>query len=287
MKIDWSSISPDLFEQMVGLLLRAMGYENVTVRTGGSDAGWDLDAVLCRTLPDGTLDQELWRVECKRRSYKPASDEILNHYQAMSRQEDPGVGPADHLLFVTCASFANITKKKIEGYAKKDGLRVHFWEQRKLEELVSQHSRNSGLAQILAPFVEIDLSFDVAAGLVGPDVAARARDISLKLYRRGAALAAEQGIIIADTKFEFGLENDRMVLGDEALTPDSSRFWPADRYEPGRGQASYDKQFVRDYLESIGWDKKPPVPELPEEIVAGARAKYMEIFEILTGSSIR
>lgn len=132
-----------------------------------------------------------------------------------------------------------------------------------------------------------NISFDKAVELIGPERAEEARSLTLQLYSAGAALARERNIIIADTKFEFGLDGALLVLGDEALTPDSSRFWPADQYEPGRGQASFDKQFVRDYLESIGWDKQPPVPELPEEIVAGSRSRYLEIFEILTGHPLR
>jgi phosphoribosylaminoimidazole-succinocarboxamide synthase len=107
--------------------------------------------------------------------------------------------------------------------------------------------------------------------------------VALDLYRFASEHASERGIVIADTKFELGLDPDgRLVLGDEALTPDSSRFWPADDYEPGRAQASFDKQFVRDYCESLGWDKTPPGPELPEEVVAGTRARYVEAFERLT-----
>jgi phosphoribosylaminoimidazole-succinocarboxamide synthase len=107
---------------------------------------------------------------------------------------------------------------------------------------------------------------------------------SLALYRFASAYARERGIIIADTKFEFGVdEQGRLVLGDEALTPDSSRFWPADEYRPGGPQPSFDKQFVRDYCESLGWDKAPPGPELPEEVVSGTRARYVEAFERLTG----
>ena len=105
----------------------------------------------------------------------------------------------------------------------------------------------------------------------------------LELYRRGAARAAERGIVIADTKFELGTDPEgRLVLGDEALTPDSSRFWPSDSYEPGRSQPSFDKQFVRDYCETLGWDKTDPGPELPEEVVTGTRARYVEAFERLT-----
>jgi phosphoribosylaminoimidazole-succinocarboxamide synthase len=123
-----------------------------------------------------------------------------------------------------------------------------------------------------------------AAGLVGDELFAEVERISLELYRFAADYALERGIMIADTKFELGTTPDgTLTLGDEALTPDSSRFWPADEYEPGRGQPSFDKQYVRDYCETLGWDKSPPGPELPDEVVAGTRARYVEAFEQLTG----
>jgi phosphoribosylaminoimidazole-succinocarboxamide synthase len=129
-----------------------------------------------------------------------------------------------------------------------------------------------------------NITREQAAELVGADVFAEAERISLALYRYGAEWAASRGIILADTKFELGLDPDgTLVLGDEALTPDSSRFWPADGYEEGRGQPSFDKQFVRDYCESLGWDKTAPGPELPDDVVAGTRARYLEAFERLTG----
>jgi phosphoribosylaminoimidazole-succinocarboxamide synthase len=125
---------------------------------------------------------------------------------------------------------------------------------------------------------------DRAAELVGRERFEEVERVSLDLYRRVSEHAAERGILIADTKFEFGLDRDgRLVLADEAFTPDSSRFWPADEYRPGRPQPSFDKQFVRDYCESHGWDKNPPGPELPPEVVAGTRARYVEAFERLTG----
>jgi phosphoribosylaminoimidazole-succinocarboxamide synthase len=125
---------------------------------------------------------------------------------------------------------------------------------------------------------------DRAAELVGKDLLAEAERISLELYRFASDYAAARGILIADTKFELGVDDEGVLtLGDEALTPDSSRFWPQDDYEPGRGQPSFDKQYVRDYCESVAWDKSPPGPELPAEIVAGTRARYVEAFERLTG----
>jgi phosphoribosylaminoimidazole-succinocarboxamide synthase len=123
-----------------------------------------------------------------------------------------------------------------------------------------------------------------AAELVGADLLAEVEALSLELYRFAATYALERGIVIADTKFELGVAPDgTLTLGDEALTPDSSRFWPAGEYEPGRGQPSFDKQYVRDYCETLGWDKSPPGPELPDEVVAGTRARYVEAFEQLTG----
>jgi phosphoribosylaminoimidazole-succinocarboxamide synthase len=123
-----------------------------------------------------------------------------------------------------------------------------------------------------------------AEQLCGVDLYRAAKEASLALYRFGAEHAEARGIILADTKFELGVAPDgTLVLGDEALTPDSSRFWPLDGYEPGRSQPSFDKQFVRDWCERTGWDKTPPGPELPDEVVAGTRARYVEAFELLTG----
>jgi len=127
-----------------------------------------------------------------------------------------------------------------------------------------------------------NIPFEVTVDLLGEEVAAKVRDASLALYSYAADYARERGIIIADTKFEFGLIDGELILIDEALTPDSSRFWPADTYEEGGSQPSYDKQFVRDYLESIGWDKQPPVPELPAEIVTKTAEKYQEALRRLT-----
>jgi phosphoribosylaminoimidazole-succinocarboxamide synthase len=125
---------------------------------------------------------------------------------------------------------------------------------------------------------------DQAAELVGADRLAEVERVSIALYRFAAEHARSRGILIADTKFEFGLDEEgQLVLGDEALTPDSSRFWPADEYRPGGSQPSFDKQFVRDYCESTGWDKTDPGPELPDDVVAGTRARYVEAFELLTG----
>lgn len=128
-----------------------------------------------------------------------------------------------------------------------------------------------------------NISFERMAKIVGADLAERIREVSLKLYAEAAEHARSRGIIIADTKFEFGLVGDTLTLADEVLTPDSSRFWPADRYAPGGNPPSFDKQYVRDYLESLDWDKTPPAPPLPAEVVARTREKYIEAYQKITG----
>ena len=135
---------------------------------------------------------------------------------------------------------------------------------------------------------DINISAEEAGRIVGADLVSRLRDLTLELYTHGAAHAEQRGIIVADTKFEFGLVagsgGDEIVLIDEALTPDSSRFWPLESYAPGRGQASFDKQYVRDYLDEIKWDRQPPAPELPAAVVERTRDKYREAYRLLTGS---
>jgi phosphoribosylaminoimidazole-succinocarboxamide synthase len=131
-----------------------------------------------------------------------------------------------------------------------------------------------------------NISFERMSALVGGGVAAKLRDLTLSIYSQAAEYARTRGIIIADTKFEFGVLDDRIIWIDEALTPDSSRFWPADQYSVGQNPPSYDKQFVRDWLESTGWDKTPPAPELPPDVVTRTREKYIEAFRELTGQEL-
>jgi phosphoribosylaminoimidazole-succinocarboxamide synthase len=131
-----------------------------------------------------------------------------------------------------------------------------------------------------------NISFAQACEATGRDIAEKARDLSLKIYSFAAEYALQRGLIIADTKFEFGLIEGKLVLIDEVLTPDSSRFWPADKYEAGRSQPSFDKQFVRDYLETLSWDKQPPAPALPPEVVARTTAKYLDAYARLTGRTL-
>lgn len=131
-----------------------------------------------------------------------------------------------------------------------------------------------------------NITFDQVVAMVGGPLAEELRSLSIKLYRKGADYARERGIILADTKFEFGLVGDRLLLIDEVLTPDSSRFWPADQYKPGGPQPSFDKQFVRDWLVQVGWDKNSPPPALPPDVVEKTTSKYVEAFQRLTGREL-
>jgi len=131
-----------------------------------------------------------------------------------------------------------------------------------------------------------NISFEQACELTGRQTAELARDLSLRIYKFAADYARKRGIIIADTKFEFGMLDGELILIDEVLTPDSSRFWPANEYQPGRGQPSFDKQFVRDYLETLAWNKQPPAPQLPAEVVAKTTAKYLDAYSRLTGRNL-
>lgn len=132
---------------------------------------------------------------------------------------------------------------------------------------------------------DINIDFDEMSGRIGAPLAQKVRDLSLAIYNKGSQIAAEKGILIADTKFEFGLVDDEPILIDEVLTPDSSRFWPKATYAPGGSQPSFDKQYLRDYLLSLNWDKTPPGPGLPPEVIANTRVKYVEALKLLTGNN--
>lgn len=132
---------------------------------------------------------------------------------------------------------------------------------------------------------DVNISFEEAAEVVGAEMAEKVRDISLAIYNKGVEIAAEKGIIIADTKFEFGMCDGELILIDEVLTPDSSRFWPQSSYKAGGAQESFDKQFVRDYLETLQWDKTPPGPSIPQEILDRTSEKYLEALELFTGKA--
>ena len=131
-----------------------------------------------------------------------------------------------------------------------------------------------------------NIPFETVAGRIGTELAGRLRAYTLQIYKRAAEYAETRGIIIADTKFEFGFLGDQLILADEVLTPDSSRFWPRSLYHPGGPQPSYDKQFVRDYLESIRWNKQPPAPALPTDVIAKTSDKYKEAYRVLTGKTL-
>ena len=131
-----------------------------------------------------------------------------------------------------------------------------------------------------------NISFETMCAATGAGLGRRLRDLTLEIYSRAAAYAETRGVIIADTKFEFGFVDGDLVLGDEVLTPDSSRFWPAESYRPGGPQASYDKQYVRDYLESIQWNKRPPAPPLPDDVAAKTSEKYRQAYRVLTGKEL-
>jgi len=133
---------------------------------------------------------------------------------------------------------------------------------------------------------DVNISYEEAAGIIGADNATRLKKLTLKIYSRAVEYALSRGIIIADVKFEFGIYKGEIVLCDELLTPDSSRFWPMDDYQPGKSQPSFDKQYVRDYLEQIHFDKKPPGPELPSSVIEGTTQKYLEAYRLLTGTPL-
>jgi phosphoribosylaminoimidazole-succinocarboxamide synthase len=130
---------------------------------------------------------------------------------------------------------------------------------------------------------DLPLTFDEASDLIGRGLAERLRELTIGLYERGAEVARERGIIVADTKFEFGFADGELILIDEVLTPDSSRFWPTEGYEPGKAQPSFDKQFVRDWLDASGWDHEPPPPDLPAEVIGRTALKYQEAYTLITG----
>lgn len=231
--------------------------------------------------------------------FEKFSSLVPNHL--LARSEDPL--PENLRPFADQLSRRSMIVKKatplaieciVRGYLSGSG-----WKEYKTRQTVCGIKLPAGLAEsaelpepIFTPSTKAaaghdeNISFDEACNIVGADIAMQARDLSLKLYKAGRDYARERGIIIADTKFEFGLYEGGLILIDEVLTPDSSRFWPADRYSPGKGQPSYDKQFVRDYLETLNWNKQPPAPALPEEVVNKTAAKYLEAFEKLTGRKL-
>ncbi len=182
----------------------------------------------------------------------------------------------------------------VRGYLSGSG-----WKEYKEKQSISGIKLPAGLKEsdklpedIFTPSTKADVGHDMnvdqgyVEGLIGQNSADKLKELSLAIYKRASDYALSRGIIIADTKFEFGAHNDQVILIDEALTPDSSRFWPKDQYQPGRPQPSFDKQFVRDYLESLDWDKTPPAPQLPPEIIEKTSLKYLAAHKSLTGRGL-
>ena len=183
----------------------------------------------------------------------------------------------------------------VRGYLSGSG-----WKEYKQKQSVCGINLPAGLKEseklpevIFTPSTKADLGHDenvnqdYVEGLVGRDIADKLKKVSIEIYKRARDYALQKGIIIADTKFEFGIYNDKMIIIDEVLTPDSSRFWPLEEYTPGKPQPSFDKQFVRDYLETLDWDKTPPAPSLPKEIIARTTEKYLDAYRNLTGKELK
>ena len=220
-------------------------------------------------------------------------DDIPNHLISVHQNDLPDVGiddlPGRAMLCRRAEPIA--IEFVVRGYITGSG-----WKEYKADGTVCGHQLPEGLVEsdqlpepILTPATKATTGHDEniteaqAAEVAGKEIYEKARGYALEIYKRAAKVALERGIIIADTKFEFGLVDGEVILIDEVLTPDSSRFWPEDRYEPGRGQPSFDKQYVRDYLDSTGWDHSPPAPELPAEVVDATRSRYVEAYERVSG----
>ena len=221
-------------------------------------------------------------------------DTVENHLSSTSLEDLPeAVGDKDKLkgrFMITKKCEVIPFECVVRGYLSGSG-----WKEYKTKQSVCGIELPEGLKEsskldepIFTPATKAEtghdenVNFDYMKNSIGEDLANRIRDTSIAIYNKAAEYAASKGVIIADTKFEFGIYNDRFILVDEVLTPDSSRFWPKDDYEPGRPQASFDKQFVRDYLESSGWDKTSPAPTLPNEVVSKTQEKYKQVLKMFT-----
>lgn len=233
------------------------------------------------------------------------TEKLVPNHRLVKASESFNVPALAHLPAETKAALAKramIVKKSkplaiecvVRGYLAGSG-----WKEYKKSQTVCGVALPAGLQEsselpepIFTPSTKAEtghdenISFEQAKQIEGEALATQARDLSLKIYKFARDYARQRGIIIADTKFEFGLFEGKLILIDEVLTPDSSRFWPASEYAPGKGQPSFDKQFVRDYLETLTWDKTPPAPALPPEVVAKTQAKYLEAYEKLTGKKL-
>ncbi|HYI45376.1 MAG TPA: phosphoribosylaminoimidazolesuccinocarboxamide synthase [Actinomycetota bacterium] len=221
------------------------------------------------------------------------TDEVPNHLLSIRAEELPDVGiddlPGRAMLCKKADPIA--IEFVVRGYLSGSG-----WKEYKAQGTVCGHQLPEGLTEsaqlpepILTPATKATTGHDEniteaqAAEIAGKDIYDAARDYALTIYKKGAAVALERGVIIADTKFEFGVFDGEVILIDEVLTPDSSRFWPQDLYEAGKPQPSFDKQYVRDWLDASGWDHSPPPPDLPEDVVLATRDRYVEAYEKVSG----
>jgi phosphoribosylaminoimidazole-succinocarboxamide synthase len=237
-------------------------------------------------------------------------DIVANHLLSTDAATFPGIGPDDVAMLAGRTMLVRRTEPLPIECVARGYLSGSAWKDYQATGQVCGIALPAGLLEssrlpepIFTPATKAQSGHDIniseaqAAELIDPAVLSRARDLTLRLYREGAAYAESCGIIVADTKFEFGLlppdgehaglsAEERLILVDEVLTPDSSRFWPRDGYLPGGQQPSFDKQFVRDYLEQIRWNKQPPVPSLPDDVVVRTRAKYVDAYRLLTGRDL-
>jgi phosphoribosylaminoimidazole-succinocarboxamide synthase len=221
------------------------------------------------------------------------TDEIPNHLLSIRAEDLPDVGiddlPGRAMLCKKAEPIA--IEFVVRGYLSGSG-----WKEYKAQGTVCGHQLPEGLTEsaqlpepILTPATKATTGHDEniteaqAAEIAGKDIYDAARDYALAIYKKGAAVALERGVIIADTKFEFGVYDGEVILIDEVLTPDSSRFWPEDLYSAGKSQPSFDKQYVRDWLDASGWDHSPPPPDLPEDVVQATRDRYVEAYEKVSG----
>ena len=247
-------------------------------------------------LPNGIPDKGkvLTKMSCFWFARLPVANHLLSHELPAEVKDLPEAASLEGRVMVVKKATVVPFECVIRGYLEGSG-----WAEYQQNKAVCGVKLPSGLVQcsqlpepIFTPATKAEsghdenVSIEYMAGKVGVEVASQLRDLSLLVYQKGAQIAAQKGVIIADTKLEWGWHNEQLILVDEVLTPDSSRFWPADRYQPGRSQPSLDKQFVREWLMQCGWDRNSPPPPLPQEIVDKTSEKYKDVLQQLAGVSV-
>jgi phosphoribosylaminoimidazole-succinocarboxamide synthase len=247
-------------------------------------------------LPNGIPDKGkvLTKMSCFWFAQLPVANHLLSHELPAEVKDLPEAASLEGRVMVVKKATVVPFECVIRGYLEGSG-----WAEYQQNKAVCGVKLPSGLVQcsqlpeaIFTPATKAEsghdenVSIEYMAGKVGVEVASQLRDLSLLVYQKGAQIAAQKGVIIADTKLEWGWHNEQLILVDEVLTPDSSRFWPADRYQPGRSQPSLDKQFVREWLMQCGWDRNSPPPPLPQEIVDKTSEKYKDVLQQLAGVSV-